>query len=393
MVLYVSFLKRSSLAHRISPLLSSTFSQEFRFKDYANENIAACMAGNNAIFNFSYRDSGNNGTFSFSYNEGLRLKICYEKGTTHLFSDNKAGKVWFYGFMRRKNNILIRKAENFSYCRLMRFNKEIVNAYFELLGNTLETVNLHNQPHLIYDVDESEMQLTNNRSQEVLAEKWTISEGKIQEDHYGNYSSEICLVKPRHKQLPIKMQCLDLELQEYSNSIHKYFQKLLLLQVMSQIAHHYKLGLKVLRQLLAFWRQPQYQQHLQAVNHLIPAYKIILNTQKTRHSLNVKATLVTHQLFSKGVQGDADQPSTSPVHKRGVKIRKNNDDIHSGDCGRNYYKSMNVPWIQCVACKVWYNEICGKENILKCGLCTSRDDGCALLSESSSSDYNVLTPN
>ncbi|KAJ8881773.1 hypothetical protein PR048_018259 [Dryococelus australis] len=91
---------------------------------------------------------------------------------------------------------------------------------------------------------------------------------------------------------------------------------------------------------------------LATVHSLIATPKIIRNTQKTRHSLNVKATRVTRQLFSKGVEGNADQPSTTPVHKRSVRSRKNNDDMHCADCGRNYYKSKNVLWIQCVECKM-----------------------------------------
>ncbi|KAJ8873866.1 hypothetical protein PR048_024702 [Dryococelus australis] len=54
---------------------------------------------------------------------------------------------------------------------------------------------------------------------------------------------------------------------------------------------------------------------LATVRSLIPAPKIIRNKQETRHSLNVKSTLVTRQLFSKGVERNADQPSTAPVHK------------------------------------------------------------------------------
>ncbi|KAJ8887843.1 hypothetical protein PR048_014061 [Dryococelus australis] len=70
------------------------------------------------------------------------FRICDEKGIPSLFSNNKVCKDWFYGFMRRNNDI----ANNLSYCRLMRFDKEIVSAHFELLGKSLDKMNLQNRP-------------------------------------------------------------------------------------------------------------------------------------------------------------------------------------------------------------------------------------------------------
>ncbi|KAJ8897344.1 hypothetical protein PR048_002690 [Dryococelus australis] len=115
----------------------------------------------------------NKGDFGLTRNQicSFALQICNETGIPHPFSNNKAGKDWIYGFMRRNNNIVLRKVENSSYWRLMRFDKEIVSARFELLGKTLDKINLHNQPHLIYNADESGLQLTYNCSQLVLVEK------------------------------------------------------------------------------------------------------------------------------------------------------------------------------------------------------------------------------
>ncbi|KAJ8869755.1 hypothetical protein PR048_028763 [Dryococelus australis] len=95
------------------------------------------------------------------------FQICDERGISHCFSNNKASKDWLYGFMRRNNDIV----ENLSYGRLMRFNKEIVGAHFELLGKTLDKMNLHNQPPLIYNVDDTGLQSAYNCSQLVLVEK------------------------------------------------------------------------------------------------------------------------------------------------------------------------------------------------------------------------------
>ncbi|KAJ8885986.1 hypothetical protein PR048_012192 [Dryococelus australis] len=124
-------------------------------------NIATCMVSNNAMFNFVYKD----------LDDRAMLKICDEKGISHPFSNNKVGKDWFHGFMRRNNDTVLKKVGNSSYCRLMRFNKEIVSAHFELLRKTPDKMNLNNQPHLIYNVDESGLLLTYTCSQLVLAER------------------------------------------------------------------------------------------------------------------------------------------------------------------------------------------------------------------------------
>ncbi|KAJ8893182.1 hypothetical protein PR048_005767 [Dryococelus australis] len=103
--------------------------------------------------------------------EEFKIRICNDKGIPHPFSNNTVEKDSFYGFMRINNDIVLRKVENPSYCRLMRFNKAIVSAHFELLRKTPDKMNLHNQPHVIYNVDGSGLQLTYNCSQLVLAEK------------------------------------------------------------------------------------------------------------------------------------------------------------------------------------------------------------------------------
>ncbi|KAJ8866923.1 hypothetical protein PR048_032785 [Dryococelus australis] len=52
----------------------------------------------------------------------IRLQqVSYENGIFHPFSNNKAGKDWFYGFTRRNNDIVVRKAENLSYGRLLTY--------------------------------------------------------------------------------------------------------------------------------------------------------------------------------------------------------------------------------------------------------------------------------
>ena len=85
------------------------------------------------------------------------------------FSNGKAGRYWFDGFLKRNSDIVLQKGENLSYGRLMRFNKETVNHFFELLGSTYDKIFL--KPQQIYNVDESGLQLTFSGQDKVLALK------------------------------------------------------------------------------------------------------------------------------------------------------------------------------------------------------------------------------
>ncbi|KAJ8896778.1 hypothetical protein PR048_002123 [Dryococelus australis] len=164
MVWYASSLERSSLSARHSLLLSSTFGQQFPFKVFAERITPKRKIGRNVVLSADIKEIFKiriirlqQVGFEMTRNQicSFALQICNDKGIPHPFSNNYAGKDWLYGFMRRNNDIVKRKAEIFSYCRLMRFNWELVSADLELLGKTIDKMNLYNQPHLIYNVDES----------------------------------------------------------------------------------------------------------------------------------------------------------------------------------------------------------------------------------------------
>ncbi|KAJ8874070.1 hypothetical protein PR048_024911 [Dryococelus australis] len=239
--------------------------------------------------------------------------ICDEKGIPHPFSNNKTGKDWFYGFMRRNNDTVLRKAENLSKCRLMRFNKEI------FIGTRQWTI--------------SEGNLGNLQFRNLFTEAWTQA-ATPKNAMSGFRATGIFPFNPQiipeiafalsdvsdRTPLQARPTC--------SSATSCTFETSTIPATPTAPSTSNN--------------TPTTSTSLATVHSLIPKPEIIRNLQKTRQSLN----------FSKGVHANADQPSTAPVHKHRVRIRTNNDDMHCGDCGRNYYdKSMKVPWIQCVECK------------------------------------------
>ncbi|KAJ8887277.1 hypothetical protein PR048_013492 [Dryococelus australis] len=294
-------------------------------EDVVSGNIATCMAGNNAMFNFSYRNSGNNATADIEEELKIRVirlqrvdfgltrnhicsfafQIYDEKGISHPFANNRAGKNWFYSFVRRNNDIVLRKAENVSYSRLMRFNKEIL----VLAGKGCKRV--HAATH-----GEKGETITVVACTNATGTNWvphTIKGRRpLEKLQFGNLFTEAWTQAATPKNEMSRFR---------ATGIFPFKPKVIQIQLL----------------LLSDCHASNYPKHPENIDH----------------SLAVKATLVTRQLFSKGIQGNADQPSSAPVHKRRVKIRENNDDMHCGDCGRKYHdKSMDVPGIQCVEYKV-----------------------------------------
>ena len=85
------------------------------------------------------------------------------------FSNGKARIYWFEGFRKRNPGTVLRKGENLSYGRLMCFNKETVRHFFEHWNSIFEETEF--QPHQIYNVDETGLQLIFSGKDKVLAEK------------------------------------------------------------------------------------------------------------------------------------------------------------------------------------------------------------------------------
>ncbi|KAJ8890411.1 hypothetical protein PR048_009919 [Dryococelus australis] len=71
--------------------------------------------------------------------------------------------------MLRHPELSMRTPESLSYGRLMRFNKETVGRYFELLQETIVKMKLSGPPQLIYNVDATGIQLSYERKQKAYA--------------------------------------------------------------------------------------------------------------------------------------------------------------------------------------------------------------------------------
>jgi hypothetical protein len=78
--------------------------------------------------------------------------------------------------MKKDSDVTLRKAENLSYNRLMGLNPEMMDDFFKISGQTTEGMKPPQRSQLIYNLDETGLQMTcSSGNQKLLAAKGTKS--------------------------------------------------------------------------------------------------------------------------------------------------------------------------------------------------------------------------
>ena len=110
---------------------------------------------------------------------------------SHPFDKNTklAGKDWYYEFMKRHEKISLRKPEATSINRIVSFNKDSVEMFFDNLKSIQAEYNF--QPNDIFNVDESGLS-TVQVPQKVLAAKGMHQCGRITSAERGQLTTVIC---------------------------------------------------------------------------------------------------------------------------------------------------------------------------------------------------------
>ena len=99
-----------------------------------------------------------------SYLDKCKLKI-------NNFNDNRPGRTWFYGFLRRHPDLKMSKAEKLEISRAMACSEESVMSWFQEFRSILAEYNI-NSPDQIYNCDESGFPLQSKNSLKVCTDKW-----------------------------------------------------------------------------------------------------------------------------------------------------------------------------------------------------------------------------
>ena len=85
----------------------------------------------------------------------LAYKIVDKAKRKHPFKDEKAGRAWFDGSIKRNPKLTIRSPQPLSYCRAVSANMETINYFFGKLGAIYGRLNLISKPMQVYNCDET----------------------------------------------------------------------------------------------------------------------------------------------------------------------------------------------------------------------------------------------
>ena len=95
--------------------------------------------------------------------------VAKEKG---LLRKSKITQGWWREFLKRQDDLSLRRGDNTAHVRMDAVNKDTVAYYFDLLKKTLEENGLINSPERIYNVDETGVPL-DPKAPNVVAKKGT----------------------------------------------------------------------------------------------------------------------------------------------------------------------------------------------------------------------------
>lgn len=143
---------------------------------------------------------------------GLRAKDVMKMAFTlaernnlpHAFNKDKrmAGWKWFRGFMRRNPSISLRSPQATSLARVKGFNKESVTKFFDIYEPLLDKVK--NQPHRIYNVDETGLTVVQNKTSKVVGLKGKKQIGAISSQERGSLITVVtCMSATGHYVPPL----------------------------------------------------------------------------------------------------------------------------------------------------------------------------------------------
>jgi len=99
----------------------------------------------------------------------MAFMIAEKTHKDHPFTDGKAGRAWFEGFLRRHPKLTIRSPQALLYNRAICANRETVDEFFGKLGSIYGRLDLISKPMLIFNCDETDISIV-HKPGKVLAE-------------------------------------------------------------------------------------------------------------------------------------------------------------------------------------------------------------------------------
>ena len=99
------------------------------------------------------------------------IALAWAIDLTRVFGGQGPSLHWWRGFRHRHPQLGLRKGESIDRGRVANADHQIIDAYFDVLQQTLDTHALHNRPHLIINCDESAIHLSKTSRKFVVPRK------------------------------------------------------------------------------------------------------------------------------------------------------------------------------------------------------------------------------
>ena len=144
------------------------------------------------MFHGLTRDACRQLAFEYAKTTGKKFPSDWEK-------NQKAGKDWFYGFVKRQQVLALRLPEATSLARSLAFNKPNVEIFFNNLQVALERHAY--QPHSICNLDETGI-TTVQKSPRIVAEKGAKQIGQVTSHERGVLVTMCCCANAVGQALP-----------------------------------------------------------------------------------------------------------------------------------------------------------------------------------------------
>lgn len=161
-------------------------------KDQENELVSHILHMERRLFGFTVSDL-----------RGLAFELAEQNRLTHNFNreTRKAGKCWYYSFLKRNTEISLRTPEATSLARATGFNRVSVAAFFGLLSSELQKHKF--TPDRIWNVDETGVSTVPKKKSKIIALRGKKQVGKLSSAERGTLVTAVVAMSATGNYLPL----------------------------------------------------------------------------------------------------------------------------------------------------------------------------------------------